>query len=207
MRINDDVADKEFQAHLHNVHINKIPFGIFISLCMCFPSVYNVTTCYNAMHVVQLTLNFLSAIILIISLIVTRRSPQLVAYLNTLAWFCIFAQKFLSCVSGAKTEFGSSMSMEFTQYLAMFVVYFMLFNSDFCLTQYIMIPTFTITYGISAAMIFAVEYGIFIVFLCIVAFFFWAYLNYDFYTNKAHFFLQSVNERHQRLQDKIILDE
>jgi len=88
------------------------------------------------------------------------------------------------------------MSMEFTQYLAMFVVYFMLFNSDFCLTQYIMIPYYTITYGISATLVFSVDYGIFIVFLCIVAFFFWAFLNYDFYTNKAHFFLQSVNERH-----------
>jgi len=67
---------------------------------MCFPTVYNVVICYNAMHVVQMTLNLVSVIILIVSLIVTRRSPQLVAYFNTLAWFLIFTQKFLSCVSG-----------------------------------------------------------------------------------------------------------
>jgi hypothetical protein len=76
------------------------------------------------------------------------------------------------------------MTIEFSSYMAAFFMYFLLFNSNYCITQYFMIPLYCITYCIVAFMIFkmgGVRYGIYIALLCVVAFFFWGFLNYELY--------------------------
>jgi hypothetical protein len=40
-----------------------------------------------------------------------------------------------------------------------------------------MVPFFTITYGISAAIEFKIDYSLYFIFICVVATFFWGFVN------------------------------
>lgn len=53
-----------------------------------------------------------------------------------------------------------------------------------------MIPAFTISYGVVAAMSFTVNYSIYTEIICIIAFFTLEYLNYQQYSLKVVLFLQ-----------------
>jgi hypothetical protein len=73
-----------------------------------------------------------------------------VPFFATAGWTLNFMQKFVNMWTLEDQVGADVLVVEFSSYMALFLIYFQLFNSHFMITQYFMIPAFSISYGIVA---------------------------------------------------------